>query len=302
MKQAAQTENQKNLQEHRFQKTSLGLIGITSVLLCLMVWSYSFDIPDIPAKYAFIAQSWLSVLLFAVVAVQAAIYIGQWRVMRESLRQSESIITSMGEQLAAMNRQAELMERQSGILERSVEAAEASAKAAQDNIGLIVDKERARIRVYILPLSGSISMSPSKSKDPVFSSILIKVFNQGPYAARIIRARAEIDITQSTDAPMRTVGDVALGPDPRTYLNIPPFFKPNIDGMEILIGNRNASDWNAISEGRQIVHFSGSITYRDHFERDERITSFQCYWRVDPGQAATAERGYWKRYGNNETT
>jgi len=85
MNQETRTGNQQDIQRYRYQSAFYIGIALVSIFLCVVIWRYSFEIPDRPAKYLFIAQSCLSVLIFAVIAVQAAIYVEQWRVMANTL-------------------------------------------------------------------------------------------------------------------------------------------------------------------------------------------------------------------------
>jgi len=79
------------------------------------------------------------------------------------------------------------------IARQSTETARA-AKAAEDNIALIVKKERAIIQVDAM----NIPASPSSNiPPPPYDVVAYKVFNRGLTAARIIYAYAIVDISET---------------------------------------------------------------------------------------------------------
>jgi hypothetical protein len=189
---------------------------------------------------------------------------------------------TMGGQLKVMQGQLAAMERQTGHLEASVWAAQASANAADKSIELVINKERARLRVE--PLELDLAEAPT-----YFARYLVE-FN-GTTPAFISSSGALGIITASIEQTENPF--------------IPDLFIPPVISASTESEVRSAPLWGLRLVSRRdlvtntlFIHFFGYIKYLDVFDK-ERETVFGFIWEESkiPGIS-----GEWKQNGKNYAT
>ena len=171
--------------------------------------------------------------------------------------------------LRAIERQANQMEHQTGILEKSVALAEKNAETARQNIEMFVSRERAHLRVEVMPLEWPLPPGPAKLK--------YKVTLHGATEAYITSSCARAEIMDSLEPP----DDAKWWP----AMSIPQVISPSnrvVDGIvEGIFPKMNLEqpDIDAIDAGKKFVHFRGFIRYDDVFGT-ERTSRFLRVWEV----------------------
>jgi hypothetical protein len=222
--------------------------------------------PYHPEKDAFVAQSYLSILLLAVVALQVVISIRQWHAMAaQSKVMNETLIEN---------------KKAVGVSRASVDA--------------MINKERARIRIEVYEPDEHTTYSHGVPLQMYF--VPCKIFNHGPNPGRIKRTYAVVQVTGNLEKP------VAVSNSVRMPIPMDGFFKPDAVGIERKIRSGAPFNWEAINEGKEVIHFYGLIEYSDLLTEEIRETAFQLAWYVVPGsERITGEnrpRGWWMNPGD----
>jgi hypothetical protein len=197
--------------------------------------------------------------------------------------------------LRAIERQAIQMERQTGILEKSVALAEKSAETARQNIEMFVSRERAHLRVEVMPLEWPLQPGPANLK--------YKVTLYGATEAYIASSCARAEIMDSLEPP----DDAKWWP----AMSIPPVIGPNNRVVEAVVQgifpkmDLEQPDIEAIDAGKKFIHFRGFVRYEDVFGT-ERSTRFRRVWEVSNVRNPDGTRSaHWGKRGspkdNSET-
>ena len=197
--------------------------------------------------------------------------------------------------LRAIERQANQMERQTGILEKSVALAEKSAETARQNIEMFISRERAHLRVEVMPLEWPLPPGPAKLK--------YKVTLHGATEAYITSSCARAEIMDSLEPP----DDAKWWP----AMSIPQVISPNNRVLEGTVEgifpkmNLEQPDIEAIDAGKKFIHFRGFIRYEDVFGT-ERSTRFRRVWELSKVRNPDGTRSaHWGKRGspkdNSET-
>ena len=175
---------------------------------------------------------------------------------------------------------------------RGVRAAKKSAEAASDSIELIINKERARIRVEM----DRHWIDVCDAERIVYPKVTYMVEIYGPSAAFIEDAEASAYIADSADAQPPHPTNVPIGlpsvikPDaPRISRDCYIFPKMELD----------QSDVDTIHQGTSFLHFRGTIRYKDVFGKD-RHTAFKYLGKVCEPFSDGTPYGYWLKLGKKE--
>lgn len=193
-----------------------------------------------------------------------------------------------GLMLIAIKRQADHMERQTGILERSVKAAEESVAVARENMGLLIGKERARVRVEVQELS----LKPAPDGFP-FDEVEYRIELHGSTPAFIKETVAYAYISNS-DIPEYS----AINPPMRLPAVITPAHSSITERCLVFsmwAGTVQITDIFAL---KAFIHFHGFIRYDDVFEREHK-TTFRYVWKVAKTKSGSMIT-YWVKCGKPE--
>ena len=190
--------------------------------------------------------------------------------------------------LRAIQRQANQMEHQSTILEKTVALAEKTAETARQNSDMLVNRERGRLRVELLPLAWPLAPGPAQLK--------YKVSLYGASEAYIAGSCARAEIVDSPDAS----DDVPLSP----AMSIPQVITPTDRTVEAQVQGifprmtLEPADLDALDAGKKFIQFRGFIRYEDVFG-SERWTRFRRVWKLAalPNPDGTRS-GRWSRCGS----
>ena len=197
--------------------------------------------------------------------------------------------------LRAIERQAIQMERQTGILEKSVALAEKNAETARQNIEMFISRERAHLRVEVMPLEWPLQPGPPKLR--------YKVTLHGATEAYIVTSCARAEIMDS----LEPADDAKWWP----AMSIPQVIGPNNRVVEAVVEgifpkmNLEQPDLDAIDAGKAFIHFRGFIRYDDVFGT-ERMTRFRRAWELSKVRNPDGTRSaHWSKRGspkdNSET-
>ena len=174
------------------------------------------------------------------------------------------------------------------IMESQARGAADSAAAANKSVEIILDKERARVRVKPGKLNlGPIAMVANYS-----------VFNYGPTFAFIEGARAEIKVSTEKTIP---------NTDWFMPMSLPEAIDTNVEGIKdkaffIETVSKLQEVIETIRAEKSFVHFVGGIEYKDVFGKEHK-TEFAYVWTFStlPTRPGEERDGYWLRYRTDET-
>jgi hypothetical protein len=185
-----------------------------------------------------------------------------------------------------------------GIIYKQTKASEKAASAAIRNIEIIIDKERARIKVVpeTLHLPGGPPRPPAEDV-PNYPAVSFRVTVRGVTDAINIKAHAQAKITDS-----RTLDRAGLG----IIISLPDTLSSNVSLLEStpLLNRWESKDILDVHSGKQLVHFWGRITYNDIFSgTSEHETTFQYIWETYPpvfGNFTFQRSAQWEKNGGEE--
>jgi hypothetical protein len=197
--------------------------------------------------------------------------------------------------LRAIERQAIQMEHQTGILEKSVALAEKNAETARQNIEMFVSRERAHLRVDLMPLEWPLPPGAARLK--------YQVTLHGATEAYIVTSCARAELMDSLEPQ----DDAKWWP----AMSIPQVISPNNRVVEGVVEgiypkmNLEQADIDALDAGKKFIHFRGFIRYDDVFGT-ERMTRFRRAWELSSARNPDGTRsGHWSKRGspkdNSET-
>jgi hypothetical protein len=177
-----------------------------------------------------------------------------------------------------------IMQSQADAATANAEAASLNAEAAKQMLGLIINKERARLRVI-------------HQLEFLATTVEYSVRLYGSTEAQIIDSGAEAYVHNSPDLPstsfmlpMTNLPQV-LTPENRLF-TAPTFIFPNL--------KLTRADVDSLNERKSFLYFRGFIRYKDVFDR-ERETKFQYLWTVSdiPGLDGKPY-SYWNTVGGED--
>lgn len=213
-------------------------------------------------------QVWLLFRTLGAIKRQADIYDEQRKIM-------EGQLGTMQGQLDAMKAAGEQASRQIAI--------------AEDNIKIIISKERALLRLEALDLRLPDATTP-------VASVEYRVRLYGPTEA-IIDATISDAIVTDSEEPL-------LDETPMSDLFLPKIISPSDSPLTryqlVTTSERIHEDIEAIYKGKKFVHFWGSILYSDRFGRlgYHYYTKFRFVWRWIPGVTRGGKpHGRWTQCG-----
>jgi hypothetical protein len=219
----------------------------------------------------------LTFILVAVTALQAYLLCRTLQFVKV-----QSVITRR--QTRHIARQARSMRYQTTHLKNSVDAARA-------NVDIVINKERARIRVEPGPLEWNSHVGS-------IYAINYKVFNYGYTRAFIERAQAEITVNKHKNPPEK--------PEHSWPMGLPQAVEPNIDGLAnnafFIPPTLTAQQIESIREHKLFVHFWGAVQYKDVFYvrgQSLRETRFTYIWVYSdfPTPPGEQKHGFWMKNG-----
>ena len=171
--------------------------------------------------------------------------------------------------LRAIERQAVQMERQTGILQQSVALAEKNAETARQNIELFVNRERAHLRVELVPMDWPLRQGAH--------DLRYKVVLHGATEAYVTSSCARAELSESAE-PER---DAQWTPP----MSIPQVITPDGRVVEAQMHGiypkmtLDPTDVDAVEAGRKFLHLRGFVKYNDVFGT-ERVTRFHRVWHI----------------------
>ncbi len=194
----------------------------------------------------------------------------------------------MKRQRGWMRRQWAEMSQQTVFLKDYVAETKKIAKSTADSVQIIINKERARIRIEV-------------SEDPILpngehpiNELKFKVFCDGSTPAFIVKSSANLKVTDSKSPSTPSSYNIPM--------RLPTVLHPSIDGLE-----KAAIIWQLFDQalGPQLLaqklflHFYGIIEYTDAFEIS-RSTRFRYLWAIRDSPFYGGHQGYWIKNGGEE--
>jgi hypothetical protein len=184
--------------------------------------------------------------------------------------------------LRAIGRQADQMVIQNTRLEESI-------GVARESIQIIINKERARIRVEV---SEPPKLYPHDAIGEL-NELSYKIFCEGPTPAFIVNACANLQVSDSK-LPSET--------KPNIPGSLPAVLHPNTEGL-----TKSALLWQKFDEDlehllvdhRLFLHFHGIIEYVDVFDIP-RYAKFRYIWDVKDDPFYGGPHGHWLKNGGDE--
>lgn len=171
------------------------------------------------------------------------------------------------------------------LLYGTLRAIQRQAGIMADNIDLIINKERMRISVEVLPL---ILPAAKEGAEYENCSVSYIVRYSGATRAVIVASSAQAIVTDSPE-PNYAQDGFAWSLSPEAVIE--PFTSPGKQSISLYGLSRLIVEM--IENRKSFVHFFGYIKYRDFFER-ERETAFSYRWRPRAPYPAIGMEG-WKR-------
>ena len=169
-----------------------------------------------------------------------------------------------------------LVGEQLGLMRRQTAATETAANAAKDNIELLISKERARLRIQVLPLT----LRPDDGNLTQVNGVTWKAVNHGPTKAFVSGSFGYAFVCDTADVSANI---------PIDYVNWIAAAVP----LKVISGDSETAsvfsmlnpsaflgepDINSFLQGNKVVHFRGHIKYQDVFGR-ECTTPFSMRWQ-----------------------
>ena len=149
-----------------------------------------------------------------------------------------------------------------------------AADATRDSVQVVINKERARIRVQVLPLwhqsvGRSVRLSTPDSIPPEVEFV---VHQYGPTSAIIEATSMTVEIRDSHDP--KAGEDYIL-------MKLPAVMKEDVEERRACVIHPLLAGelLQEVRDRKKVIHFYGIIRYRDVFRQD-RETGFYYTWRV----------------------
>lgn len=145
-----------------------------------------------------------------------------------------------------------------------------AAKAARDNIGLIVSKERAKLRIEV----DDFTEQPAENGKIPETYVSYNVCNRGASKAFIVSAKIGAIVDKFAEPNKKL--DAAIPAAHKLPKEIEGGSRISLRAM-ILPKELSSDDFKAVANGTFFVRFFGSIKYTDTFDA-ERETRFYLRW------------------------
>jgi len=166
---------------------------------------------------------------------------------------------------------------------------EQNLAAAKENIEIFISRERARIRVEL----ESLELNSSPEDLVLAHEVRYRVEFFGLTPAFIAEGRIRA-LTSDSPEPDYSSIDVPVSLPSVMTPSSPTIAKRTFLFPSIKLTQAEIS---SIMERKRFVHFSGSITYKDIFDRD-RETKFRYRWTIFDSPIGTGSMsGYWAKAG-----
>jgi hypothetical protein len=159
----------------------------------------------------------------------------------------------------------------------------------QESVQVVIDKERARIRVEV---KENPNLFPTDDESSL-NELVYKVFCEGPTPAFIVNAYATLCTADTSDPPKKAF---------KIPASFPTVLHPDREGIK-----QSAFIWQVFDEDlgpmlnthTLFLHFYGMIEYTDVFDKP-RFTKFRYIWSIRDSPLFGGYRGVWVKNGSDE--
>ena len=229
--------------------------------------------------------TWFTQALAVVAALQFIALLWQGYAIRKMLGGITNQAYEMEHQSTVMDEQLKIMAAQLTALKDTASAASASATAASESVGLIVQKERARLRIELAPFYLNFG-APSPAN--------YAVQHQGSTDAFVLNSHAAIYVSDSRE-PDPSLGNGKPMPLPSA---ITPH-SPVVLAQDVL-HPCTEEEIDSVRQLKSFVHFTGFVRYKDVFD-GEHETRFNRVWSIAKMSHLGEEPfTYWEHCGGAE--
>jgi len=211
-----------------------------------------------------IKLTWFVEALAVVAGLQFLVLLWQGYAIRKMLSGNTTHAYEMEHQSTVMDEQLKIMAAQLTALKDTASAASASATAAKESIDLIVQKERARLRIELAPFYLNFG-APSPAN--------YAVQHQGSTDAFVLNSHAAIYVSDSRE-PDPSLGSGRPMPIPSA---ITPQ-SPVVLAQDVL-HPCTEEEIESVRQLKSFVHFTGFVRYKDVFD-GEHETRFNRVWSI----------------------
>ena len=207
---------------------------------------------------------WFIEALAVVAALQFLALLWQGYAIRKMLGSITNQSREMEQQSMVMEEQRKMLAEQLIALKDTAVAASASATAAKESVGLIVQKERARLRIELAPFHLNFG-APSPAN--------YAVQHEGSTDAFVLNSHAAIYMSDSRE-PDPSLGNGKPMPIPSA---ITPQ-SPVVLAQDVL-HPCTEEEIDSVRQLKSFVHFTGFVRYKDVFD-GEHETRFNRVWSI----------------------
>ena len=211
-----------------------------------------------------IKLTWFIEALAVVAGLQFLVLLWQGYSIRKMLGGITTHAYEMEHQSTVMDEQLKIMAAQLTALQDTASAASASATAAKESVDLIVQKERARLRIELAPFYLNFG-APSPAN--------YAVQHQGSTDAFVLNSHAAIYVSDSRE-PDPSLGSGKPMPIPSA---ITPQ-SPVVMAQDVL-HPCTEEEIDSVRQLKSFVHFTGFVRYKDVFD-GEHETRFNRVWSI----------------------
>jgi hypothetical protein len=224
-----------------------------------------------------------------VVGILTILVIG-WQAVetRRAAQATQSSAKTIQQQIA-------VMERQTKATEDAATAAKDTAESTKQSIEMMINKERARLRIDLKKLNLA-------AKPFAVYTVDFTVAIDGPTAAYIVETGCVAYVLPLANIDSIGVGDAVIN----SLSLLPKVISPNSPPLEqfalFIMGDRNAENMiSEIKNDRLFVGVRGFIKYKDVFDRN-RDSQFRYVWKFSnlPVLPGTDRYGSWEKCGSED--
>jgi hypothetical protein len=209
-----------------------------------------------------IKLTWFAGALAMVAVLQFIALLGQGYAIRKMLGGITNQAHEMEHQNIVMDEQLKIMAAQLTALKDTASAASSTATAAKESVGLIVQKERARLRIELAPFYLNFG-APSPAN--------YAVQHEGSTGAFVINSNAAIYVSDSREPdPSLSTGKPMPIPSAITPQS------PVVMAQDVL-HPCTEDEIDSVRQLKSFVHFTGFVRYKDVFN-GEHETRFNRVW------------------------
>lgn len=190
-------------------------------------------------------------------------------IMERQTKATEDSAKATQDTVTAIRQQVDLMERQTTATEKA-------AEAASENVEIFISRERARLRVDLLPFN----ITDKVGKTHLVNFVITM---HGHTSAFITNSGASAYFLPQNAINVEDVSDQVMFPIPDLPSTIPPGNSPINTYSFLLIDEDDYADIiSEIEKGRMVIGIRGFIKYRDVFDKP-RETAFRYAWSLEGG-------------------